>query len=523
MATTPQLSDLLTVPSQDDVLNQEVLPELTKRQVRTTDWLPGSVQRAQAYVIALMRVSVRLALAAMCAAGFEDYVFGFATPPANPDGSIIDVTGWAPFVAQQRYGVVQLAATFTRRTITLTNASATTYGPLQPGPALVVQFSSGNRYVLDQVVTIAPAVGGVPQTTTATFRSEFASNSAAGLVYNDPTDDTLQLVTANYPGVTASNPHTTYSPVAQAGSGIGTVTPSGSPSEGSHTVALRIDATGTAAAATVAWSTNVDNHGWIAQSGSSASNLGGYGINVTLSDNSGSPAFVQGAVYYFTTPGSDIIQVGADVETPQALGTRCRGLWPSLSFAKDGNGNWIPTSPTSSAYQALALSANSQVRLAYVAVDATVNNKVNIIVCGQGGAPLSPLVVANVQTFFNAYSMLTDLPTVATSTARAITLGGLSITAKTAQLATAQAALTQRLQAYLGGVDAATPISINPLIDYDYIIALARTTPGVTKVNGTLTINGGTTDLQLPLTVGAFESAQWTQTAATAFTWSTSS
>jgi polyisoprenoid-binding protein YceI len=60
------------------------------------------------------------------------------------------------------------------------------------------------------------------------------------------------------------------------------------------------------------------------------------------------------------------------------------------------------------------------------------------------------------------------------------------------------------------------------LIDYDYIIALARTTPGVTKVGGTLTINGGTTDLQLPVTVGAFESAQWSQTAATAFAWSTS-
>src|ERR1700760_1282734 len=113
---TPQLSDILTVPSQDDVLNQEVLPELAKRSVRTTDWLPGSVQRAYAYVVALMRVSVRLALAAICAAGFEDYVFGFSTPPPNPDGSIIDVTGWAPFVAQQRYGVKQIEASFTRRT-----------------------------------------------------------------------------------------------------------------------------------------------------------------------------------------------------------------------------------------------------------------------------------------------------------------------------------------------------------------------------------------------------------------------
>lgn len=514
---TPQLSDLMTVPSQDDVLNQEVLPELTKRQVRTSDWIPGSVQRAQAYVIALMRVSVRLALAAICAAGFEDYVFGFSTPPANPDGSIIDVTGWAPFVAQQRYGVVQLGASFTRRTITLHNTTATPYGPLQPGPSLMVQFPSGNRYVLDEVKTIA-ANGD----TLAIFRSEFASNTAAGLVYNDASDQTLQLVTSNYPGVTASNPSTPFSTVAQAGSGLGLVTPSGTPTGGAHTVALRIDTTGNAGDASVGWSTSVDNSGWVAQSGSSASNLGGYGINVALSDNSGSPAFIQGVVYYFTNPGSDVIQVGADVETPQALGLRCRGLWPSLAFPKDANGNWIPTSPTENAYATLARSANTQVRLAYVAPDPRINNKVNIVIAGQGGAPLSPLVVANVQQFFNFYSMLTDLPTVLTSTGRAIVLAGLNITAKAAQLASAKAALTLRLQAYLGGVDAATPITINPLIDYDYIIALARTTPGVTKVGGTLTINGGASDLQLPITAGAFEAAQWSQSAAAAFTWSAS-
>lgn len=517
---TPQLSDILTVPSQDSVLAQEVLPELQKRKVRTTDWLVGAVVRAQSYVIALMRVNVRLALAAMCAAGFEDYVFGVLTPPPNPDGSIIDVTGWAAFVAQQRYGIVQIPASYTRRTITLTNTVNSPYGPLQPGPSLMIQFPSGNRYILDQVVTIpASGAGGV---ITATFRSEFPSNSVAGLVYNDSPGQALQLVTANYPGVTATNPAPTYSPVAQSGSSPGLVTPSGTPASSPHSVSVRIDATGSAGDLSVGWSTNVDNLGWVPHVGASASALAGIsGLNVTLSDNSGTPGFSAGSIYYFTTPGSDITQVGADVETPQALGTRCRGMWPSLAFAQDGNGNWIPMSPTQSAYVVRALSFNSQVRIAFVSLDPTVNNKVNIIIAGQGGAPLAPAVVANGQSFFNAYSMLTDLPIVQTSTGRTITLAGLTIIVKAAQLSAAQAALTLRLQTYLGGVDTAAPLSINGLIDYDYIIALARTTPGVTKVNGTLTINGVAADLQLPVTAGAFESAQWTQSSITAFSWGT--
>jgi hypothetical protein len=514
--STPQLADLLTVPTQDAVLNQEVLPELQKRKVRTTDWITGSVQRAQAYVIALMRVSTRLAIAALCAAGFEDYVFGVATPPPNPDGSVIDVTGWAPFLAQQRHGVTQIPASYTRRNITFTNAIAVPYGPLQPG-SVIVQFPSGNRYVLDQVVTI-----GASTTTIATFRSEFTSNSLVGRVYNDaPGSSPLVMVTSNFPGVTVTNPAPTYTPVSEVGSGVGLVTPSGSPAT-THSVALRIDATGSVAGATVGWSTNVDNLGWVVQSGSSANTLGGVaGLNVSISDNGGAPAFEAGTVYYWATPGSDVTQIGADVETPQALGIRCRGLIPSLAFAKDGNGNWIPASPTQSAYAALALSANSQVRVVLAANDGTVNNKVNLIIAGQGGVVLPPAVVANVTSFFNAYSMLTDVLNVQGSTARTITLGGLTITALQSKLASAQSALLARLQNYLGGVDPVVPLGINGTVDYDYIIALVRTTPGVVKVSGTLTINSAATDLSLPVTPGAFESALWTQPITSAFSWTT--
>lgn len=510
----PSFNDLLTVPSQDDVLNQEVLPEIQKRGARVTDWIVGGVYRTTSYVVALMRVSVRTAVATIMAAGFEDYVFGKSTPPPDPTGNVLDVTGWAPVISVQRYGTPQIGATYTRRTITLTNTSASTYGPLQPGASsLMVQFPSGNRYVLDQVVMIAANA-----TTLATFRSEFPSNTASGLVYNDGSNLTLYMVTSNYPGVTASNPSTTFSPVAHAGTGLGTILPSGTPTGGAHSIAIRIVSSGIAGSA--GWQYSIDNAAWSSTQTSASGNIGS-GITVTLSDNGGNPSFVLGEVYYFTTPGSDITQVGADAEIPAALGARCRGLIPSLAFKQDTNGRWIPTSPTMSGYEALVRSANANVRVVLVSTDGTINNKVNVVIAGNGGAPLSPTDVANMQQFLNAYSMATDLPNVQTSTARAITLAGLTVSCKSAQLSSAQLTLTQRLQTYLGGLDGTTALGINGLVDYDYILALVRTAPGVTHLSGTLTINAVAADLQLPVTPGAFESATWSQSAASAFTWTT--
>lgn len=517
----PSFTDLQAIPSQDDVLNQDVLPEATKRGLRVTDWLVGGVWRTASYVIALLYANVRVMVATIADSGFEDYAFGKSTPPPDADGNVLDVTGWAPVLSVQRYGTPQIAATFTRRTITLTNSSLASYGPLQPGPSsLMIQVvGSGNRYVLDQVVTIAAS--GV---TTATFRSEFPSNSEAGLVYNDPPGSTLVLVTSNYAGVVATNPAPTFSPVAHAGTGLGTITPSGTPTGGAHSVAVRIVTQGLAT--TAGWQFAIDGAAWSAtQTGSSVSI--GDGMTLTLADNGGNPSFLLNETYYFTTPGSDITQIGADVETPQALGARCRGLIPAIAFPQDSNGRWIPTSPTASGYETLVRNANSNVRIVLIQTDGTINNKVNIVIAGNGGAPLATADVANMQSFLNAYSMVTDLPVVSTSTGRTITLGGLTVTCRSAQLTAAQTALTRALQIYFGGLDPLTPISINPLIDYDYILALVRTTPGVTHVSGTLTLttSGGTvtTDLQLPITPGAFESVQWAQTAATAFTWSTPS
>lgn len=594
-------SDLTTIPTQQQVWNQELLPALQNPPqgivVRVTDWFVGGAYRAMGMAVALMRVNSRIATAVLTYAGFEDYVFGRTQVPTPPGGTPIDVTNWAPLIFKQRYGGIQAPATNTLRQFTLTNTSATTYSNLAPG-SMYVQFPSGNRYILrgaqtalslamgvsdttavvsstsgfpasgtiqvdqeqisytgitgttftglvrgvngtsaathansaavSQVVTIPPQAGGIPGTLQTVFRSEFPYSS--GSTYNnDTTGSNITLVTSSFPGVTVTNPQTTFSPVAQAGAGLGTVTPSGSPS-GQHTVSVQIVQTGTIAGATAGWQYAIDNGGWSAtQFGSSA--VVGSGITVTLADNGANPSFVQGTAFYFTTPGSDILQNGQIAQTPQSMGLQAAGMWPALAFPKDANGNAIPVSPTGNAYVLLALAASQNVALAFAITDGTVNNLIHLIVCGQNGIPAVATTVAGVQQFFNALQMLTDNVLVGTSTQRGISLGFTSgaIQVKAAQLVAAQQTLQQRLQAYFGGTDPNAPLGINGLIDHEYISSLIRTLPGVPPGGvpvGALTLAaaGGppaaAANIQLPITPGAFEVASFTQQVATALPWS---
>lgn len=503
----PSFDELLDVPDQDAVLEQEALPELRSRSVKVDDWKTGGVYRALAFLVSYMRVEARKLIAAIAAGGFEDYAFGLVDPPFG-----IDVTSWAEVVAKQRYGLEPIAATYTRRTIRLTNATATPYGPLTSG-TIVLGFSSGNRYVQDEDAITIPASDYVD----VIFRSELPTDSAAGVVYNDPSDATISFINASYPGVTATNPAPDYSPVSSTAESVGTVTPGGTPT-GTHSVALRIDTSGTVAGGTVAWSTNVDGAGWVAHTGATATNLGGYGINVTLADNAGDPAFAAGVVYYFATPGSDVIEVGRDKETPQELGARCRALWPLLAMVADEAGNSIPVSPTASGYELLARAASKQVKVVSISIG-SVNNEVNVSIAAQG-ALLPSSVLAAVQAYLDAYQMITDRPVVLSPTTRTITLGAVTVTVRAGYLASAQAEIQRRLQLYFGGVDGQNQLTINGLIDHGYVASLIRTAPGVKRITDTtLTINGAAANLQLPVTASALELAVWSQEVASVFSW----
>lgn len=513
----PTLTELLTIPTQDEVLDGEVLPELRARGVRVTDWLPGGVYRSMSYAVARLRLEARKAIAAYTAAAFGDYVFGFVETPFG-----IDVTSWATDIARNVYGIERIAATRTKRTITLTNATATPYGPVAPG-GFIVQLPSGNRYVNAEAWSSAGS-----DAVEVAFESEYANDSAAGLVYNtDPSGATITIVSANFPGVTATNPAGTYTARTLVGYGLGTVTPSGTPGAGytTATFSVRVDSTGQTGAAT--WSyriqTSTADTGWVSAGAVAAvANASGSGVTITLTNHAtANPSFLAGDYYYFATPGTDITQTGRDEETPLELGTRCRAVFPALAFTQDDAGNWIWTSPTENAYERLAREASTQVKVAYARNSTTVNNKVHVLVAGQGTV-LGAGTVATVQAFLDSRAMLTDRVVVESPTQRAITLAGMTVTVRASQVTAAQTEIQRRIAAYLGGVDPASVLSINGRVDRAYLLHLIRTAPGVVKVtDSTLTINGAAADLELPVTPGAYELAKWTQSVSLAFTWAT--
>jgi hypothetical protein len=512
----PTLDEVLDVPTQAEVIDGDVLPELRRNEVRVSDWSRISVYRAMVYVVALLFVQVRQIIAAIAAAGFEDYVFGLVEVPNG-----IDVTSWATDVARQRYGIERIEATHTRRRFTLTNSVASSYGPLQSGD-IVVEFPSidgvlpGNRYVLDEDDVTIPSAGEVE----AIFRSEFPVDSDNNLNYDDVSDESdIILVTAQYPGVTVTNPAPDFTDVTQSGSGIGTVTPSGTPND-TYTFRVEIDATGTIGGGAL-WTPYVDDVAQAQQSGASAANVGGTGVTITLANNGGSPAFVEGTVFHFSTPGTDVTEVGRNQETPQELGARCRAIWPLLAAPIDlDSDEAVPVSPTAAGYVLLAKRASDEVKVVFVDTDDTINNRVYITVAGQG-ALLSGSTIANVQAYFDQFEMITDDVVVQSATTRTITLASVTVVVRRGQKEAVAARMKERLRNYFRGVDATETLEINGLIDHAYVSSLIRNTPGVKRfpTDEDFTINGTNDDYQLPGAAGAYELALWTQDPSSDFTW----
>lgn len=501
---TPTLEELFTQVSVPEAMDGYVLPELrTERDGVTlpvTDWLVGGAFRALAWVGARLFSEVRRLSGGLAAATHGEYVFGFSDPPAGLDG----VTSWASVRARDFYGLKPIEASHTKRTLRFLNGSNASYGPLPAGTVIVEFVDTRARYVNDSAFTIAAGPG---VTTAATFRSESAVNSAKGLTYLDPSGATIRLVTASYPGVSVTNPAPTFTPVTLVGSGLGTVTPSGTPGSGytSSSWAVRINTSGQVGVAT--WSYRIQasgiDTGWVAAGTATSVTPSGTGITVTLANHaSANPSFIIGATYFFSTPGTDVTVRGRDAESPRELGRRCQGIMPLLDWARDGAGNFIaPTTPPEDAFVAMTLTAfPEQVKIAYVRVG-SVNDEVVIKVAGQGST-LSAGTIATVQAFWNMMAGLTNYPVVSSPSTQAIELAGATVRVRQAQLASVQAAIQNAIAAYLGGVDPRAPLSIAGLVRREYLIALITNTPGVTGFSDdTFTIEGhagaAATDYQL--------------------------
>lgn len=460
MATTnPTLAQLLTGATPEEVY-AIVLAVFQANGFPTTNWQEFGTDATRALAIATAISDLSANYIPTITAG------GFTTLAAGIDNSNIRT------LADQLYNLVFNAASFTVGDLLLTaDSSAGTYN-IQPGQLTAVFAVSGNSYINVTGGVLSPS-----STLTLEWVAQFA-----GSAYNDPNASDISLLTP-LPGVTISNPATDYTEVAHVGAGTGTVVPSGTP-VGPHQVTIRIDSSG--AAGVAAWSYSLDGSPFVSAGAvASASDLEGTGIDVTLVDGVVGTSFVVDDEYLFNTPGSWITTQGADAESNQALGARCRNRWSSLSDVQ-----------TESYYELLATSTpdvGAQVTQVIVLPDEDINNKVNVVVAGPEGA-LPPATVALIQAFITPRAIGTDYPTVQSPSVHDTTIAfTLTCQASLAQATLAAVQTVVRNYINEGGINPTIRLAkITELaMDQDGAVDMADVT--IDGVAANLTLGSGTT------------------------------
>lgn len=467
---TATLAELLDPQTAEEVV-AKLLAVMQAYGFPTTSWQPGGVDRTRmmATATALQDISANY-IPTIAAGGLLDYAEQLSAPD------------WIRLLAEQMFNLPYNEASRTVGNMTLTAGSAGY--TITAGQVTVIFPASGNRYINSTGGVLAPS---------GTLELEFTAEFA-GAEYNDPSSGTISLVTA-LPGVTVTNPAGDYTDVAHVGAGTGDVTPSGSP-VGSHQVTIRIDTTG--AAGVASWSYSLDGSPFVSAGAvASASDLGGYGIDVTLVDGVSGTSFVEDDTYAFNTPGSWIITQGSDDETAPALATRCRNRWRSLSYI-----------PTNGFYELLATSTpdvGTQVTQVIVLPDSDINDKVNIVVAGPEGV-LPPATVALIQDYIDTHAIGTDNPTVQSPSSTDITFSA-TITVAASSLVAAQGAAETAM------IDYVNDGGINPTFRIAVVIDRIMSIAGVTDISS-VEINGSPTNLTLgsltTFVVGAFDSVNFT-------------
>lgn len=496
------LQQLLT-PQTLDSIRAKVLGKLQGRALPTTDWSPTGIERTIVEMVseALQDLVVN-GIPTVVGGGYVDYAVG----------------DWLTFNSAERYSNTRNPATFTLGNILLTNSTGSNI-TVQPNQ-LWFKFPSGNNYngPIGAGPWTVPASGtlSIPVQSESPNHSVLlsATDTAPLVSYVDASGVTIKMTTV-VAGLSATNIAPPYSSVIQTGVGSGTVTPSGTPAL-SHSVSIRVDVSGQVGG-TLVYSYSVDGAAYVTgQTASTQTNMGGVtGLNVTLANGSGTPSFIASTVYGYSCPGSWITTQGTDAEYDPALATRDKNRWPSLATLSA-----IPGSPTLGFYDLLARLASTQVTQTLVQTDATINNKVNIYVAGQGGI-LPGSVLATINAFLGSLNMLTDFPLAQSPVGLTITIAGLTITVKQASLASAQASLQAALQTYFTslGINASTT---NGVIRHARIVQIIEDTFGVVDLTDTtMTINTVAGSLTLPTIVGQVQLPTWAQTVSSAFTWVT--
>lgn len=401
--------------------------------------------------------------------------------PQIANGGFVDfATGtWLQLKAQEDYNLPFNPATATVGQITITQTSAVASSQtITPGKMIAV-FLSGRRYFLIGFI-VSGIFTSTPQS--LAYGSPLVGVWTAetpGAIYNEPSNSAITAATP-LPGVTLTNPADSFSPVSHTGAGTGSLTLGGSPS-GNHQILVTITSTG--ASGVASWEYSIDGAPAVsAGNASSLSNIGGTGVNVTLTNGASGTSFVENDTYLFSVPGSWITTQGSDVESDASLAGRCRNRWPSLSSI-----------PTQGYYELLVTSVptvGSQVTQVLPRQDPVVTNKINLVVAGPAG-PLPGGTISTIQSYVTPRAIGGDNVLVVSPSTQALTFGG-TITIDVAQLTPATNAITTAMNDYVAS------IPINGTVQLSEIIALIRAIPGVLNVNvSSVTINSAAADLPL--------------------------
>ncbi len=407
---SPALAVLLATPS-PSAIKDKLLAGLNVDGFPITDFESGGAFRTlvEATGQAINDYSAQL-VPEIAAGGFLDEAEG----------------DWLTLLAAQLFQLERVLATYTVQLLKLTAAPGSGPYTVNPGD-LVAQADSGNRYTLAAAGTI-PLSG----TVTLAFKAE-----SPGAAYNDPAGQISRLLTA-LPGVSVLNEAPTFSDVALAGTGTGTVTPSapgGPPTQ--RTVSIAITLTGQAGAAE--WSYSLDGGVYVAAGTVPAGffDIAG-GIRVTFANGAANPSFIAGDRYTFTTPGSPIDEQGRDDETDEALRARCRSRWSALSAV-----------PSEEKYELWAGLASSQVTKVIAQPSETVPGQIDVVIAGAVN-PLGGGVVTAVQDYIDLRAGNVEDPVVVAATAVVIDVAGTVFFRGNAdRLAEIQAAAQLAWNAYL--------------------------------------------------------------------------
>ncbi len=381
---------------------QQLLGGLTQDQIR--ERLFGRLNRAGFPVTDFESGAVVRTMTEAAALEISDDVAGLV--PRIAGGGFVGEADddWLAVLAHENFAVDKIGASYTVETVKL-------YAALGVGPYtvaagdLVVQALSGNRYILSAggTIPVGTGVGVGPGAVDGTdFKALLFKAESPGAQYADAAGSITRLLTP-LPGVSAINSAPTFSVVAHAGNGTGTINLGGTPATPAR-FQLRITASGQADAATFEYSQ--DGGGYLA--GGTCASVGVVlpgGTVVAWTNGAANPSFVVGDTYNFSTPGSPIVVQGADEETSEALGARMMARWPSLAEV-----------PTADIYEQWARAASTEVTKVTVTPNnsAATPGRTDIVIAGAVN-PLSG-AVGTVQAFIDQRAGITDHPVVAAAT-----------------------------------------------------------------------------------------------------------